>query len=88
MVYETDGKLHAPVLPSDSHPLAEQPYQRGVLTPKFIELLSIGYDASFAHMNAPGRSRHIKGVLRLGATMEEIMEVLKLCVAAGIHNLK
>ena len=51
-----------------------------MLTPKFIELLSIAYDASFAHMYAPGTSRHIKGSLRRGATME----VLKLCVAAGV----
>jgi alkylhydroperoxidase/carboxymuconolactone decarboxylase family protein YurZ len=58
-------------------------YQKGVLSPKFIELLSIAYDASFTHMYAPGTRRHIKGALALGATMEEIMEVLKLCVAAG-----
>jgi alkylhydroperoxidase/carboxymuconolactone decarboxylase family protein YurZ len=57
-----------------------------VLTPKFIELLSIAYDAFFAHMYEPGTSRHIKRVLRIGATLEEIMEVRKLCVAAGIRN--
>ena len=60
-------------------------YQRGVFTPKFTELLSIAYDASFTHMYAPGTRRHIKGALKLGATMEEIMEVLKLCVAAGVE---
>jgi alkylhydroperoxidase/carboxymuconolactone decarboxylase family protein YurZ len=27
--------------------------------------------------------RHIKGALKAGATMEEIMEVLKLCVVQG-----
>jgi alkylhydroperoxidase/carboxymuconolactone decarboxylase family protein YurZ len=58
-------------------------YGGGVCTPKFIELLSIAYDASFTHMYAPGTRRHIKGALALGATMEEIMEVLKLCVSAG-----
>ena len=58
-------------------------YQKGVLTPKFIELLSIAYDASFTHMYAPGTRRHIKCALKLGATMEEIVEVLKLCVSAG-----
>lgn len=59
-------------------------YQRGVLTPKFIELLSIAFDASFTHMYAPGTRRHIKAALKLGATMEEIMEVLKVCVAQGV----
>ncbi|HKE86139.1 MAG TPA: carboxymuconolactone decarboxylase family protein [Vicinamibacterales bacterium] len=60
-------------------------YQRGVLTPKFIELLSIAYDASFTHMYAPGTRRHIRAALKLGATREEIMEVLKLCVSAGVE---
>ena len=58
-------------------------YQKGLLTPKFIELLSIAYDASFTHMYAPGTRRHIRTALELGASMEEIMEVLKLCVSAG-----
>jgi alkylhydroperoxidase/carboxymuconolactone decarboxylase family protein YurZ len=58
-------------------------YHSGVLSPKEVELLSIAFDASTTHMYAPGTRRHIKGALKLGATMEEIMEVLKLCVAAG-----
>jgi alkylhydroperoxidase/carboxymuconolactone decarboxylase family protein YurZ len=60
-------------------------YQKGLFTPKFIELLSIAYDASFTHMYAPGTRRHIRGALKLGATREEIMEVLKLCVSAGVE---
>ena len=36
-------------------------------------------------MYAPGTRRHIKAALRLGATMEEIMEVLKLCVVQGVQ---
>lgn len=60
-------------------------YQSGALSPKDIELLSIAFDASFTHMYAPGTRRHIKGALKAGATMEEIMEVLKLCVAAGVE---
>jgi hypothetical protein len=34
------------------------------------------------HVRA-GHAPSYKGALKLGATMEEIMEVLKLCVAAG-----
>jgi alkylhydroperoxidase/carboxymuconolactone decarboxylase family protein YurZ len=60
-------------------------YQRGVLTPKFIELLSIAFDASYTHMYAPGTRRHIQAALKAGATMEEIMEVLKLCVVQGVQ---
>ena len=48
-------------------------------------LLSIAFDASVTHMYAPGTRRHIKAALKLGATVEEIMEVLKLCVVQGVQ---
>jgi hypothetical protein len=34
-------------------------------------------------MYAPGTRRHIKAALRHAATIAEIVEVLKLCVAQG-----
>jgi alkylhydroperoxidase/carboxymuconolactone decarboxylase family protein YurZ len=58
-------------------------YVGGVFSAKDAELLSIAFDASITHMYAPGTRRHIKNALKEGATMEEIMEVLKLCVAQG-----
>lgn len=60
-------------------------YGSGIFSPKETELLSIAFYASFTHMYAPGTRRHIKAALRLGATVEEIMEVLKLCVAQGVQ---
>jgi alkylhydroperoxidase/carboxymuconolactone decarboxylase family protein YurZ len=60
-------------------------YASGVLPPKEIELLSIAFDASYTHMYAPGTRRHIKNALEAGATVEEIMEVLKLCVVEGVQ---
>jgi alkylhydroperoxidase/carboxymuconolactone decarboxylase family protein YurZ len=60
-------------------------YASGVMSAKDIELISIAFDASFTHMYAPGTRRHIKGALKAGASMEEIMEVLKLCAAQGIQ---
>jgi alkylhydroperoxidase/carboxymuconolactone decarboxylase family protein YurZ len=60
-------------------------YAGGVLSPKLAELLSIAFDASYTHMYAPGTRRHIKAALAHGATIEEIMEVLKLCVILGIE---
>ena len=60
-------------------------YGSGVLSPKEMELLSIAFDASYTHMYAPGTRRHIHNALQAGATMEEIMEVLKLCVAQGVQ---
>ena len=53
-------------------------YASGVMPAKEVELLSIALDASYTHMYAPGTRRHIKAALKAGATMEEIMEVLKL----------
>jgi alkylhydroperoxidase/carboxymuconolactone decarboxylase family protein YurZ len=61
-------------------------YASNLFTPKVIELLSIAFDASITHLYAPGTRRHIRGALKLGATMEEIMEVLKVCVAFGIES--
>ncbi len=61
-------------------------YKSGVMSPKEVELLSIALDASFTHMYAPGTRRHIKNALKAGATMEEIMEVLKLCVVQGVQT--
>lgn len=60
-------------------------YGSGVLSAKDVELLSIAFDASFTHMYAPGTRRHIHNALQAGATMEEIMEVLKLCVVQGVQ---
>jgi alkylhydroperoxidase/carboxymuconolactone decarboxylase family protein YurZ len=60
-------------------------YKSPVMTAKEVELLSIAFDASYTHMYAPGTRRHIKNALQSGATMEEIMDVLKLCVAQGVQ---
>jgi alkylhydroperoxidase/carboxymuconolactone decarboxylase family protein YurZ len=60
-------------------------YGGGSFSAKEIELLSIAFDASYTHMYAPGTRRHVKGALKAGATVEEIMEVLKLCVVQGVQ---
>ena len=60
-------------------------YGSNVFKPKEVELLSVAFDASYTHMYAPGTRRHIKGALKAGATIEEIMEVLKLCVVQGVQ---
>ncbi len=60
-------------------------YANKTFTAKEVELLSIAFDASYTHMYAPGTRRHIRGALAAGATVEEIMEVLKLCVAQGVQ---
>jgi alkylhydroperoxidase/carboxymuconolactone decarboxylase family protein YurZ len=61
-------------------------YGSGVFSPKEVELLSIALDASVTHMFAPGVRRHIQNALKAGATVQEIMEVLKICAALGVHS--
>jgi len=60
-------------------------YTSGVMEPKLVELLSIAFDVSYTHMFAPGTRRHIRAALKFGATIEEIMEVFKLCVVQGVQ---
>ena len=60
-------------------------YRSTVMPAKEMELISIAFDASYTHMYAPGTRRHIKAALKAGATMEEIMEVMKLCVVQGVQ---
>lgn len=60
-------------------------YKSGIFTPRFMELISIAFDASITHMYAPGVRRHIQGALKAGATPEEIMTVLQLCVSMGVQ---
>jgi alkylhydroperoxidase/carboxymuconolactone decarboxylase family protein YurZ len=57
---------------------------RGVLPAKLVELMATAVDASWTHLYAPGARRHIQGALANGATIEEIMEVLKLSRALGV----
>jgi alkylhydroperoxidase/carboxymuconolactone decarboxylase family protein YurZ len=62
-------------------------YTSGVLSAKFVELISIAFDASITHMYAPGTRRHIKAALGLGASPSEVMDILKLCVSLGANAL-
>jgi alkylhydroperoxidase/carboxymuconolactone decarboxylase family protein YurZ len=61
-------------------------YASGVMSAKEVELLSVAFDASYTHLYAPGTRRHIKAALGAGATVAEIMEVLKLCVVQGVQS--
>lgn len=61
-------------------------YTSGVFSTKEIELISIALNASYTHMYAFGTRHHIKAALRGGAAVEEIMEVLKLCVVQGVQS--
>jgi alkylhydroperoxidase/carboxymuconolactone decarboxylase family protein YurZ len=57
---------------------------RSVLPVKLVELMSIAVDASCTHLYTPGIRRHIQRAFAEGVTIEEVMEVLKLCGGLGV----
>jgi alkylhydroperoxidase/carboxymuconolactone decarboxylase family protein YurZ len=60
-------------------------YAESVLPPKELELLLIAFDAAYVRIYGPGTRRHIKNAFKAGATVDEIMEVLKLGVVQGVQ---
>lgn len=60
-------------------------YAESVLPPKELELLLVAFDAAYVHIYGPGTRRHIKNAFKAGATVGEIMEVLKLGVVQGVQ---
>jgi len=61
------------------------PWRHGPLEPKVKELIYITVDAAATHLFVPGIRQHIHTALEMGATAEEIMEVLELTSTLGIH---
>ncbi|MFO1313357.1 MAG: carboxymuconolactone decarboxylase family protein [Burkholderiales bacterium] len=80
--YEID-----PAFTEDFMALGGDIYGSAALSPKEVELMSIAIDASYTHMYAPGTRRHIRNALAAGASVQEIMEVMKLCVVQGVQAL-
>jgi alkylhydroperoxidase/carboxymuconolactone decarboxylase family protein YurZ len=65
--------------------LSSIPWQAGVLEPKVKEFIYIAIDASTTHLYRSGLRVHVRNAFKHGATMAEIMEVLELTSAIGIH---
>jgi alkylhydroperoxidase/carboxymuconolactone decarboxylase family protein YurZ len=61
------------------------PWRSGPLEPKVKEFIYIAVDAAATHLYEPGIRQHMKRAIELGATAEEIMEVLELTATLGIH---
>jgi len=64
---------------------AAVPTRRGALAPKVRELVLVAVDAAATHLYEPGIRQHIRSALELGASAEELMEVLELTSTLGIH---
>lgn len=63
------------------------PWTSGALEPKVREFIHITADANATHMYAPGVQQHIRRALELGATQQEVMEVLECASTVGIHAM-
>lgn len=61
------------------------PWKKGPLSPKMKEFIYIAIDVATTHLYEPGLRIHIQNAVKYGATKEEIMEVIILCSALGIH---
>ena len=61
------------------------PWKTGVLEPKVKEFIYTAFDASATHLYVPGLRLHMQNAVRLGATAEELMEVLEIASVIGIH---
>jgi Uncharacterized homolog of gamma-carboxymuconolactone decarboxylase subunit len=63
------------------------PWRQNHLEDKIKEFIYIAVDANATHMYMPGVRQHIKSALKIGATPQEIMEVLELSATLGIHAM-
>lgn len=77
---ELDPELFAAYLEFSS-----LPWRQGVLPPVVKELVYIAFDAAATHLYVPGLKLHMRNAVRLGASAEEIVEVLEIVSVIGIH---
>lgn len=61
------------------------PWRKNHLDDKVKELIYLAIDANATHLYLPGVRQHLQAALNLGATKDEIMEVLELSAALSIH---
>ena len=66
--------------------MTTNPWPNGVLSRKFVELVSLGLNAACTNLNHDGTRRHIRAALGAGATRDEILTVLKMASVMSIHS--
>jgi alkylhydroperoxidase/carboxymuconolactone decarboxylase family protein YurZ len=65
--------------------LAAVPRRATALEPKVKELVCLAVNAAATHMYEPGIREHARRAVELGASKEELLEVLQLTSTLGIH---
>ena len=63
------------------------PHLSGPLEPKVREFILMAVNSSVTHLYEPALRVHIQNARRLGATEEELIEVLQLTSILGVHAL-
>jgi alkylhydroperoxidase/carboxymuconolactone decarboxylase family protein YurZ len=63
------------------------PWRKNHLDDKTKEFIYIAVDAAATHLYEPGIRQHVRAALALGATPQEIMEVIELTSTLGIHAM-
>jgi alkylhydroperoxidase/carboxymuconolactone decarboxylase family protein YurZ len=63
------------------------PWKTGTLTPRVKELIYIAFDCAATHLYVKGLKLHIENAIDNGATAEEILEVMELASALGMHGV-
>ena len=66
--------------------LSSHMYSKGALPLHVKELILMALDAACTHQHAAGTKVHMRNALRSGATVEQVVETLELCVLIGIHS--
>ncbi len=69
-----------------SQKVASNPWTDGVLSRKFVELVSLGINVACTNLNADGTRRHLRAALDAGATRAEILMVIKCASVMAIHS--
>ncbi|WP_237478650.1 carboxymuconolactone decarboxylase family protein [Lichenibacterium dinghuense] len=67
---------------------SSMPWRSGALEPKVKEFIYIATDVSATHQFAPGTHIHVENALGLGASAEEILEVMQLASTLGIETFE
>jgi alkylhydroperoxidase/carboxymuconolactone decarboxylase family protein YurZ len=62
------------------------PWENGTLLPKEKEFIYIAIDCSTTHLYVSGTRTHMKNALAHGATMDEVLEVIKICSLLGLKS--
>ncbi|MET1116336.1 MAG: carboxymuconolactone decarboxylase family protein [Comamonas sp.] len=66
---------------------AGYPARTGPLTPRMVELIYVGLDASSSHLFETGLHTHMQRALEVGASHSDIVDVLHLVAVQGLASV-